>query len=175
MLIDLHDILRTDGKKMQIKAELGVEEYEAPFGRYPIVSKSPVSLTLWNKGNKNLLLTGSAELVLRIPCDRCLEDVDTCLVLQFEKEIDMKQDEADRVEAMDQQIYIEGYHLDVDKLVCSEILVSWPSKVLCREDCKGLCSVCGTNLNLRTCDCKPTDLDPRMAKIQEIFNNFKEV
>ena len=63
----------------------------------------------------------------------------------------------------------------MDKLVCSEILVSWPSKVLCKEDCKGLCNTCGTNLNLKTCDCEPTDLDPRMAQIQEIFNKFKEV
>ena len=175
MLVDLHDVLKVDGKKMQTTPELEFDVFDAPFGKYPITGKKPVSLQIWNKGNQGLLITGSTELVLRIPCDRCLEDVDTEMTVGFEKEVDMKLNETQRAQALDEQYYIEGYNLDVDKLVCSEILVSWPSKVLCRDDCKGICSTCGTNLNMRTCGCKPTDLDPRMAQIQEIFNKFKEV
>ncbi|HAJ39913.1 MAG TPA: DNA-binding protein, partial [Lachnospiraceae bacterium] len=44
-----------------------------------------------------------------------------------------------------------------------------------KEDCKGICSICGKNLNHGTCDCDHTDLDPRMAQIRDIFNKFKEV
>ena len=72
-------------------------------------------------------------------------------------------------------LYIHGYDLDVDELVYSEILVNWPLRVLCKEDCKGICSICGKNLNHGTCDCDHTDLDPRMAQIRDIFNKFKEV
>ncbi|MBC8572366.1 YceD family protein [Jingyaoa shaoxingensis] len=175
MQVDLHDILKIDGKKMQINAELEMDQFHGTFGDYPIIRKSPVSLEIMNKGERNLQIKGSAEVVLAIPCDRCLEEVDTPIPLDFEKEVDMKLDEEERIQALDEQYFIEGYNLDVDKLVCSEILVSWPSKVLCKEDCKGLCNTCGTNLNLKTCDCEPTDLDPRMAQIQEIFSKFKEV
>ena len=175
MQVDLHDILKIDGKKMQIDAELEMEQFHGTFGDYPIVRKSPVSLEILNKGERNLQIKGNTEVVLAIPCDRCLEEVDVPISIDFEKEVDMKLDEEERIQALDEQYYIEGYNLDVDKLVCSEILVSWPSNVLCREDCKGLCNTCGTNLNLKTCDCEPTDLDPRMAQIQEIFNKFKEV
>ena len=175
MQVDLHDILKIDGKKMQIDAELEMEQFHGTFGDYPIVRKSPVSLEILNKGERNLQIKGNTEVVLDIPCDRCLEEVDVPILIDFEKEVDMKLDEEERIQALDEQYYIEGYNLDVDQLVCSEILVSWPSKVLCREDCKGLCNTCGTNLNLKTCDCEPTDLDPRMAQIQEIFNKFKEV
>ena len=73
------------------------------------------------------------------------------------------------------KILFLGYDLDVDELVYSEILVNWPLRVLCKEDCKGICSICGKNLNHGTCDCDHTDLDPRMAQIRDIFNKFKEV
>ena len=44
-----------------------------------------------------------------------------------------------------------------------------------KDDCKGICSRCGANLNIQTCDCDTTGLDPRMAAIKDIFSKFKEV
>ena len=175
MLIDLNEVLKNDGKVMQTDVELETAVFSAQFGEFPIIGSESVSLHITNKGERKLAITGSTKVILKIPCDRCLEDVEHTLDIQFEKDVDMNQSDEDRRKALDEINYIDGYNLDVDKLVCSEMLVSWPSKVLCKEDCKGICSVCGTNLNLGTCDCEPTDLDPRMAKIQEIFNKFKEV
>lgn len=175
MLIDLNEVLKNDGKMTEADVELGFAVFTSKLGAFPIVGSKPVSLTIKNKGERKLSITGSTEVTLKIPCDRCLEDVLVPLCLTFEKDVDMNQTEEERAKALDQLNYIKGYNLDVDELVCSEILVSWPSKVLCKEDCKGICSTCGTNLNLGTCECKPTDLDPRMAKIQDIFNKFKEV
>ena len=169
MQVDLHDILKIDGKKMQINAELEMDQFHGTFGDYPIIRKSPVSLEIMNKGERNLQIKGSAEVVLAIPCDRCLEEVDTPIPLDFEKEVDMKLDEEERIQALDEQYFIEGYNLDVDKLVCSEILVSWPSKVLCKEDCKGLCSQCGANKNVENCSCLDYDVDVRLAKLRELF------
>ena len=74
---------------------------------------------------------------------------------------------------MDEADYMKGFQLDIDKMVYDEILVNWPMKVLCREDCKGICKKCGTNLNVKTCDCEKSELDPRMAAIQDIFNKFR--
>ncbi len=78
-------------------------------------------------------------------------------------------------EEMEDIDYLIGFDLDVDKLIYGEILVNWPMKVLCKEDCKGICKVCGMNLNKGNCDCQRTELDPRMAAIQDVFNKFKEV
>mgnify|MGYP000090033718 CR=1 FL=1 len=71
--------------------------------------------------------------------------------------------------------YLIGFNLDIDRLIYGEILVNWPMKVLCRDDCKGICKVCGMNLNKGDCNCQRTELDPRMAAIQDVFNKFKEV
>ena len=62
----------------------------------------------------------------------------------------MKQSDEDRVEDLDENDYLTGIDLDVDRLVYLEVLMNWPLKVLCRENCKGICSQCGKNLNQRT-------------------------
>ena len=63
----------------------------------------------------------------------------------------------------------------VNSLVYEEILLGFPMKVLCQEDCKGICKVCGANLNQGECGCVRTEPDPRMSVIRDIFNNVKEV
>ena len=147
MQIALNDVLKDDGKILRVDADFGPDTFEMKLGKYPITRKTPVSLVLTNKGKRNLLIQGRMDLTILIPCGRCLDEC----------------------------AYIHGYDLDVDELVYSEILVNWPLRVLCKEDCKGICSICGKNLNHGTCDCDHTDLDPRMAQIRDIFNKFKEV
>ena len=75
----------------------------------------------------------------------------------------------------DDQEYMEGYQLNVETFVYDEILLNWPMKILCRPDCKGVCPVCGKNLNDGECGCDTFVPDPRMAAIQDIFNANKEV
>ena len=181
MLVSLNEVLKGDGKVMQIQETPELKPISLGNESFPIKCKTPVSLRIRNKGNKELQITGNVEIEVVIPCSRCLEDVSVDMDLQFEKEADMKMSEEERIRALDEQVYIKGYNLDVDKLVYSELLVNWPSKVLCTENCKGICSICGTNLNRKTCKCREDlnsrnkELDPRMAKFQEIFNKFKEV
>ena len=106
-----------------------------------------------------------------IPCSRCLEDVRTTIHLDIFRKLDMKLSEDDRIKALDENSYIADYTLDVDGLVYDELLTVWPMKVLCREDCKGICMKCGKNLNEGDCGCDRTVLDPRMAAIRDIFRN----
>ncbi|MBQ6322888.1 MAG: DUF177 domain-containing protein [Lachnospiraceae bacterium] len=173
--MNLTEVILNDGKVIHREVDIPLQAFEMPDGTYPIVSKTPLSLTVTNKGNKELELIGKADVTVLIPCGRCLKDVSVDLHLDIERELDMKLTEEARTEALDESDFIHGYNLEVDKLVYGEALLIWPMKVLCKEDCKGLCRVCGQDLNLKTCDCDRTDLDPRMAKIRDIFTNFKEV
>lgn len=175
MLIPLNDVLKDDGKVLHLTAELGLTEFTSKIGTYPIIEKSPVELTLSSKGDRKLKISGNSTVTLLIPCGRCLEDVPTTLDLELEKEVDMKQSEEERKEALDENVFIHGYDLDVDEMVFGEILLNWPLRILCKEDCKGICSICGANLNKGTCSCDRTDYDPRMVKIRDIFSKFKEV
>ena len=95
--------------------------------------------------------------------------------VEIDEKIDMKQSDEERARELNEQFYVSGYNLDVDRLVGNELTLNLPMKVLCREDCKGICNRCGTNLNYGTCDCDTRSLDPRMSVIQDIFKQLKEV
>ena len=99
----------------------------------------------------------------------------TKISLRIEKEIPLEMLEEPDQDKENEADYMIGFDLDVDRLIYDEILVNWPMKVLCKADCKGICKQCGVNLNQQDCDCQKTELDPRMAAIQDIFNKFKEV
>ena len=61
-------------------------------------------------------------------------------------------------------------NLDVDRLVYLEVLMSWPLKVLCREDCKGICAGCGVNLNVEECRCGTKPVDPRLEILKNLIS-----
>ena len=168
--MNLTAVILETGKSIHSREMTGLKSFDLPNGSFPIAEQSPLDLTVTNKGNKVLRLQGSMTAQVLIPCDRCLEQVNRPLEISFDIEADMKLSDEERTNAMDESDFIHGYNLDVDKLVCGEALLVWPMKVLCKEDCRGLCPVCGQNLNLKTCACDRTDLDPRMAKIRDIFN-----
>ena len=86
-----------------------------------------------------------------------------------------REPDGEQSEELDETNYIDGYELDVEQLLCNEVLIGWPTKILCSNDCKGICNVCGQNLNQGACGCEDTSLDPRMSVIRDVFKNFKEV
>ena len=79
----------------------------------------------------------------------------------------------ERVENLDENDYLTGMDLDVDRLVYLEVLMSWPLKVLCKEDCKGLCPHCGADRNVTDCDCDKKQIDPRFAALRALLDSDK--
>ena len=175
MLINLTELFSRDGKEKDYTQYLEMKKFQAPDGIYDFVDVEPVRIHILNTGNRILILNGSVNLTLMIPCSRCLELVRVPFSLTLECTLDMNQTDEDRVKALDEQPYLQGYNLDVDQLVRDELLLNLPMKVLCNEDCKGICNRCGANLNYETCDCDHSVPDPRMSVIQDIFKQFKEV
>ncbi len=175
MLINLTELFTRDGKERTYTADVEMTHLRQPDGEYRLVDKKPVVLHIVNAGDRSLVLDGHAEFALMMPCSRCLEPVKIPFSLSLERVFDMNKTSEERAEELDEQPYLQGYNLDVDQLVRDELLPNLPMKVLCKEDCKGICNRCGANLNVQTCDCDRSSLDPRMSVIQDIFKQFKEV
>ncbi|MCC8061055.1 MAG: DUF177 domain-containing protein [Clostridiales bacterium] len=175
MLINLSELFDSDGKEKTWTAEPGMDVFEAPNGAYPVLRKSPVELTICSLGGRKFRMRGEASLTLSIPCDRCLEPVECPFDLAIDEEFEVNGADAEHGTDPDAQHYVDGYILDVDQLLRNELLLSLPMKVLCREDCRGVCNQCGMNLNTGTCSCEQSSPDPRMAAVQDIFQKFKEV
>ena len=155
MLIHLSELFNCEGRKKVYTVETALDSVDFDGETFQIEKAEPFELELTAKTRHKYTMSGHATLTVGGHCARCLEPVS--------------------FESLDDEPFMKGYNLDVDQLVCNELLLSLPMKVLCREDCKGICNRCGTNLNLRTCTCDTRSLDPRMSVIQEIFNEFKEV
>ena len=175
MLINLSELFPVEGKSNTYTVSLEMTHFKGPDGSYKVVEKESVTLVITNQGERVLTVTGKAVLSLEMPCARCLEPVLVPFELEIDQELDMNQTKEDRIEALDEQFYINGYNLDVDQLVGNELTLNLPMRVLCSDNCKGICNRCGTNLNRGTCDCDNRSLDPRMSVIQDIFKQLKEV
>ncbi|MCM1026372.1 MAG: DUF177 domain-containing protein [Roseburia sp.] len=174
MLVNLSDILTTEGRQREAELPLEMNRFESGQGSFEILRRTPVKFLFTNIEPGKARVEGSVSLVFRTVCDRCLTEVETALDLTFDRvvfspEIGAEDDEADDLG------FMEGYQLDAEAFVYNEIIGSWPAKILCKEDCKGLCPVCGQNRNERDCGCDTFVPDPRMAVIQDIFNANKEV
>ena len=174
MIIDISKVINSINKEISEEVVIEMTSFESRLGDFPILKKTPVTLYIANRENKQLLISGSVNMEVAIPCGRCLEEVPTQICFDIDKKLDINESVLVDDE-MEENDYLIGFELDVDKLVYAEILVNWPMKVLCKEDCEGICKVCGANLNKGDCGCQRTELDPRMAAIQDIFSKFKEV
>jgi len=174
MKIDLFDLVSNPGRELSREVSVEMEQFRMQTGEYPITEKSPVQLYVKNDKGRSITLKASSHISAIAPCDRCLEEVTVPIEIAFEREFPIENATL-VMEELDEAEYIDGLILDTDQLVYDEMLVNWPMKVLCKEDCKGICYKCGCNLNERTCDCDRTVVDPRMAAIQDVFNKFKEV
>lgn len=176
MVIKLTDILSVPAKVMEKDIELEYDSLSIKGFDCEITKKSPFHLILTNLGGQNLRMEGHLTLDMNIPCDRCLSDV----AHHFEIEIDQKMnvEERDDNEDLDDVSYINEYQLDIDMLVYEEVSLRIPMKNLCKDDCKGICSVCGCNLNLKECNCNRKVPDPRMSeafdKINQYFDKLEE-
>ncbi len=173
MQIDLSELSAVLGKTMTYACPIEMEQFHGPTGDYPITEKQPAELTITHTEKKKLRLEGTIRLTLRMPCDRCLEPVSVPFALSIEEELDMEQGEEEGAEEKEEHPYIQSHLLDVEQLIANELMLALPMKVLCREDCKGICDRCGQNLNDKDCGCDRAAPDPRMAAIQDIFKQFR--
>ena len=174
MQINVSEILSTSGKTQSFQAEPGFETVPYSGVDYPVDSKESFDLTVSNIGKSKIHIAGETKMNLLIPCDRCLNDVSVEFPIKIDVVIDRTTEDDDEKEWND-ILLTEGKMLEVDMLVYDEIAAHFPMKVLCKEDCKGICPVCGCNQNETTCDCDQFVPDPRMSAFRDIFNNFKEV
>ena len=104
-------------------------------------------------------------------CGRCLEAFPAHLDAALDVRLVPKPTGADSVKLGADDLDVDFYdkdELDVTRVVENEATLALPMKPLCREDCKGLCAQCGTNLNTGTCDCAPVWEDPRLAALKAL-------
>ncbi len=126
------------------------------------------------KTTETVLARLQAELDVRQDCARCLEPFDARIEVVSEEEfrptIDISSGRVFRDTGEDEALIITEQHiLDLSEIVRQAIILALPVTPLCREDCAGLCPICGANRNEEQCDCEDADVDPRWEALSALL------
>ena len=119
---------------------------------------------------EQLLLKGRINTVFKTNCALCLAETDYPIEIEVEERFV-------RQEKSDEFYCFSGEQISLDKMVTDNILLNLPAKVICKPDCKGLCPVCGMNLNTGSCACDKgqEQAENPFSKLKGLFEDDEEV
>lgn len=136
---------------------------------------APISVTLTiYKGATEIKIDGKVESVARVTCDRCLTEFDKPISGMFSVIASFSTATAITGEEDIIPLPITASEIDLTEYVHDTLLLSVPMKILCREDCKGLCPICGANLNETQCQCHLAEPDARWESLKLLTQNIME-
>lgn len=163
MRLDLRDIIHTPGESRDFTGQLDLSQMEL-FGEKPFAKPIQIEGTVRNMAGA-LVLTGRAHSTVETVCDRCLKPITVELEAPVETLLaeELEDDENDEI------VLLENGQVDLDEVFTTACVFTWDGKHLCREDCAGLCSKCGKDLNDGPCNCGK-ELDPRFAALAKLLD-----
>ena len=150
MILQLREIFQIEGMHLQVSYEITPEELSEVRG-YTFAAPVAVSGEFYNRAGI-VTLKYTVSCTLDVVCDRCLTELKRDYSYDFSHTVvPSLQSEGDIYDT-----YLVAQHdsIDMNETAISDLLLMLPTKMLCREDCKGLCDICGCNLNERTCNCR---------------------
>jgi len=154
MNLDLSKLTDT-GSHMVIKREIKLPNFS--FRHQEIETPFPFQLDLDIYSTKDsIVLSGNLTGKLVLICSRCLEKFNYPVNIELQEEC-LKKEISDLK------------YFDLTDIFQENILLDLPIKPICSKECKGLCPICGQNLNEGECNCKQESIDPRMAKLKGYF------
>lgn len=118
-------------------------------------------------------LRGNVTARAEVDCDRCLKAIEVPIETEFDLAYipASKYVEQETAELQEDDLLVsvyEGDAIDVDEIVREQILLALPARALCREECHGLCPVCGVDRNTNACACEEKEIDPRWAALKNL-------
>lgn len=165
MILDLKDISVREGDSLPFEYELDLSDITV-FGEKPFVNPFKVKGRVFNRAGI-FELSADACTEAEFKCARCAEPFsERTEVSVFRVLSNSSSDEADT-----DNLLFQDFLLDLDTVIADEVVLENEMVHLCREDCKGLCSICGINLNKDKCSCSHKEIDPRLAPLQALLNN----
>ena len=171
MRIELENL---EGQKGDFAHVYQPDELNPVDERVSLTQPATVSGTVRLSGHE-VLVEGHVQTRAQVECDRCLKPIELPVNAEFALEYITGADyESSSVAALSEEelsvSVFDGQAIDVDEIVKEQVLLAIPARTLCREDCKGICPECGTDLNTGKCNCAVDDVDPRWAALKSLKN-----
>ena len=165
MLLGLSKIIDCPGASVDFSVSVDLRDLQ--YGTsFPVSEPVAASGTVRNTAGV-LVMTGNISTTIHGVCDRCAND--------FHRDVEIPLDvvlvtELSNEENEDEWVFpLEGDSADLEEIVRTVFVLNMDSKLLCKDDCKGLCCRCGKNLNDGPCGCQK-ELDPRFAALRQLLD-----
>lgn len=164
MFLDLKKVFANEDESIVLNYQLDISDVEFG-GYYPFTTPINISGEVQNS-------SGIVSLNVKVafnychPCDRCMSEVNKSFEYLFKHALVTENDNISDNDC----IVLDEFKLDLDKLITDDLLLELPSKILCNDDCKGLCPNCGENLNEGSCDCAKHQVDPRLEVLKDLID-----
>lgn len=164
MLLGLSKIIDCPGASVPFSTSVDLSDLR--YGICNPVSEPVLAEGVVRNTAEVLVMTGQIQTTIHGICDRCTSSFDREIV--FPIDVVLVTELADE-ENEDEWVFpLEGDSADLDDIVRTVFVLNLDSKLLCKEDCKGLCHRCGKNLNDGPCNCQK-ELDPRFAALKQLL------
>ena len=172
----------------QIKEEGLIFEFEKSVETFPVLAKmvaddecdfpAPIrtALRAFRIGDM-VELDGDIETSVRLRCSRCLQSFETPLKSHFaltyiRRAMDViEETEPQKVEVSAEDmgiVYFQGEKIDLKDALQEQVVMGFPLRALCKQDCKGLCPKCGADLNEDLCDCDRRSSPGKFAVLKNL-------
>lgn len=165
MKIDIAGVINCEGAELDFTKEYDAGSFEFSGSEYFFDKPISVEGRVSNIGSA-LKIKIALKGEYRTVCDRCGCDIVKSVFSETEENI------TDRCADFDEEMFnLNGHILDITGAVLTLLFSGLPIINLCREDCRGLCPKCGTDLNVSECNCDTTRYDPRFAIFRKLSGN----
>lgn len=165
MKVDISQILKVNGSSLNVEFNELLESFNTLHDDLAITNPVSFTGTFVNIGGL-IKLDGKLEAYYTVKCSRCLKNLNSRIDLEIKEEF------IEEGKQKEDEIYTyQGKSIELDKVLSDNIILNLPSKQVCDNNCKGLCPVCGIDLNVQDCKCKEESTDPRMEALKDFFKN----
>ncbi len=160
-MLDVSNMLRHNIQKQELNIQLGdIKEIEYNYDKI-LIDKPIIFEGVITNYDKVLNVTGIIKISFNTYCYSCGKE--------FEHEQEIEFNETFTGSPGEEEYELLSEKIDLDKAVIDNIVLKLPTKLLCKPDCKGLCSICGGNLNEVKCNCNDLKIDPRFEKLKQLI------
>lgn len=166
MTVDLSDVIKITGAKVELDSNIEIDGMEFLGESYDFDKPLKIKGEIYNNG-QTLTFNANVSGTMITECSRCLEEIEVPISFDINEVLEKSSSGAEKFGDV---ILFEGHSIEIDDIVASNFLMSISGNYLCKEDCKGLCFVCGHNLNDGDCGCDREVVDPRWQALADILN-----
>lgn len=171
MILNLARIKQTPGSVAEFDFQKQTVDLDFKGQDIKKIGSVKVKGQIENLGDRIFQVTGQVEVAANTLCSRCLTPTQIKLNIDLSLKFSDVVSKPGKDEEDEDIILFHGDEIDLYPQILEEIILNWPSQILCKNDCRGLCPNCGANLNLDSCECNIDNIDPRFAVLKQLLKS----